>query len=182
MYNVNGGKAQQYTEPFSMREGGTLKAWYKDNKRMEAVQTFDKIESVPLQVVFCSSAEPGEGDANNLVDGDLGSIWHTAYGVTLTKYPHWINFDAGEVRNMKGFTYTPRQNGGNGDVKDYEISVSQDGKNWTKVHSGAFPNRKGQQRVEFSSPVMARYIQFKALSEQHGQEYASGAEFGLLAE
>ena len=182
MYNVNGGKAQQYTEPFSMREGGTLKAWYKDNKRMEAVQTFDKIESVPLQVVFCSSAEPGEGDANNLVDGDLGSIWHTAYGVTLTKYPHWINFDAGEVRNMKGITYTPRQNGGNGDVKDYEISVSQDGKNWTKVHSSAFPNRKGQQRVEFSSPVMARYIQFKALSEQHGQEYASGAEFGLLAE
>ena len=34
----------------------------------------------------------------------------------------------------------------------------------------------------FSTPVKARYIRFQALNEQNGNDYASGAEFGLIAE
>ncbi len=105
------------------------------------------------------------------------------YSVTLAKYPHWVDFDAAETKTMKGFVYTPRQGGGNGFVKDYEIYVSQDGKEWGEpVAKGSFTREAQPQRVMFSSPVKARYIRFKALNEQNGQEYASGAEFSLLAE
>ena len=31
---------------------------------------------------------------------------------------------------MKGFVYVPRQEGNNGLIKDYEVYVSEDGKNW----------------------------------------------------
>ena len=34
----------------------------------------------------------------------------------------------------------------------------------------------------FSKPVKARYIRFRALNEQNGQDFASGAEFSLIAE
>ena len=34
----------------------------------------------------------------------------------------------------------------------------------------------------FEKPVKARYIRFTALSEQRGQDYASGAELTILAE
>ena len=51
------------------------------------------------------------------------------YSVTVAKYPHWVDLDAGEVKEIKGFTYLPRQNGGNSNIKDYSIQVSMDGKN-----------------------------------------------------
>ena len=34
----------------------------------------------------------------------------------------------------------------------------------------------------FKKPVKARYIRFNALSEQNGNDFASGAEFSLIAE
>ena len=144
---------------------------------------FEKIESVPLEVVYVSSAEGGEGDGQHLIDGDVNTIWHTMYSITLAKYPHWVDFDAATVKTMKGFVYTPRLDGANGRVKDYEIYVSQDGKNWGQpVVKGSFKNEAKAQKVMFSKPVKARYIRFQALSEQNGNDYASGAEFSLIAE
>lgn len=183
VYSVDGGKKQIYTAPVELREGGTVKAWYQDQKKISVSQQFAKIESVPLEVVFCSSQEHGEGNAEHLVDGDLNTIWHTMYSVTVAQYPHWVDFDAADVKTMRGFIYTPRLNGENGNVRDYEIYVSQDGKEWgTPIHRGAFPRESKAQRVEFAAPVKARYIRFKALSSQNGQDFASGAEFGLIAE
>lgn len=176
-------KAHTYTQPIDLRAGGTITTWYKDNPSMKTSMSYEKIESVPLQVVFASSQEPGGGNAANLVDGDPSTIWHTMYSITLAKYPHWVDFDAGEAKLMKGFTLLPRQSGTNGWVKDYEIYVSQDGKNWGEpIHKGAFAANAELKRVMFAKPVKARYIRFRALNEQYGQDYASGAEFSLIAE
>lgn len=105
------------------------------------------------------------------------------YSVTVAKYPHWVDLDAGEVKTIKGFTYLPRQNGGNGNIKDYSIHVSQDGKNWGEpIRKGTFANNAEEKKVIFTQPVKARYIRFTALSEQNGQDFASGAEITILAE
>ena len=183
MYRINGAKrAVAYTKPFDLRAGGTLEVWYKDNPTLKVTRSYEAITSVPLEVVFVSSFEPGEG-AERVVDGDPGTIWHTAYGVTVTKYPHWIDFDAAEVKNMKGFTYLPRQNGPNGRIKDYEIYVSMDGENWGEpVCKGAFPASTSEQKVMFAKPVKARYIRFKALSALNGGDFASTAEFSLIGD
>jgi beta-galactosidase len=103
--------------------------------------------------------------------------------VTVAKYPHWVDFDASEVKNLKGFVYTPRQNGPNGQVKDYEIYVSQDGKEWGEaVMKGTFARGSEAKRVLFKTPIKARYIRFRALSEQNGTDFASGAEFSVIAD
>ncbi|MDO4930294.1 MAG: glycoside hydrolase family 2 TIM barrel-domain containing protein [Bacteroidales bacterium] len=184
VYTINGAKkATTYTEPINLRAGGTVTAWYKESPKLKVTKTYEKIESVPLQVVFASSQEPYGGSATNLVDGDNSTIWHTMYSVTLAKYPHWVDFDAGETKTMKGFTYQPRTEGSNGWVKDYEIYVSEDGKNWGEpVIKGSFQRNADLKKVMFKTPVKARYIRFNALNEQNGQDYASGAEFGLIAE
>ncbi len=185
MYSINGAKkGKTYTDVIDMRQGGTIKAWYKENPTISITMTYKKIDVVPLEVVFCSSEEPQGGRAANMVDNDPATMWHTIYSITLAKYPHWVDFDAGEMKNMKGFTYTPRQGGGsNGNVKEYEIFVSQDGKNWGEaVQKGTFANNLSAKKVMFSKPVKARYIRFRALSEQNGQEYASCAEFNLIAD
>lgn len=184
LYTVNGAKkAQVYTAPIDLRAGGTVKAWYKEEPNVTATMTYDRVESVPLQVVFVSSQEPDDGEATYLTDGDPSTIWHTMYSITLAKYPHWVDFDAAEVKQMKGFTFLPRQSGSNGRIKDYEIYVSLDGKNWGEpIVKASFANNAELKRVMFDKPVKARYIRFRALNEQNGRDYASGAEFSLLAD
>ena len=191
VYSLNDGKEQTYTGPFNFREGGKLKA--RILSKREEMPTADQLfdydyefdeipKTVPLEVIYTSSFEPGEGEGSHLTDGNLNTIWHTQYGVTLAKFPHWVDFDAAQMQKMKGFVYTPRTDSPNGYVKDYEIYVSSDNKEWTKIHSGTFSRDGRPQRVMFQKPVNARYIRFYALNEQGGAEYASGAEFSLITE
>lgn len=184
MYSINNAKkGKVYTEAINMRAGGTIKAWYKENPSLKIEMTYAKIETVPLQVVFASSQEPNGGDASNMVDNNPETLWHTIYSITLAKYPHWVDFDAGEEKLMKGFTLLPRTSGQNGLIKDYEIYVSQDGKNWGEpIHKGAFARSNNLNKVMFAKPVKARYIRLRALNEHFGQEFASAAEFSLIAE
>lgn len=141
-------------------------------------------QNTGLQIAFASSQEPDEGDAAYLVDGDPSTIWHTMYSITLAKYPHWVDFDAGKQKIIKGFTYLARQDGSlNGCIKDYEIYVSNDNKNWGEpVAKGSFEKTAKLQKVMFGKPVKARYVRLRALNEQSGQDYASGAEFTLVTE
>ena len=119
-----------------------------------------------------------------MVDGNSETIWHTAYGVTVTKYPHSIDFDCGELKSVKGFSYLPRQDGSpNGNIKGYKIQVSLDGKKWSDtVCEGIFENNAKEKKVLFKQAQKARYLRFTALSSQNGADFASGAEFTVIAE
>lgn len=139
--------------------------------------------TIPMKVIFASSEEVGAGNASHLVDGNPNTIWHSAYSVTVAKHPHWVDFDLSKEVSFKGISYLPRTDeAGNGDVKDFSISISDDAKTWKEVHKGSFSYNRGTEQVLFKSPVKARYVRFTALSEQYGQDFASGAEFGLIAE
>ena len=77
--------------------------------------------------------------------------------------------------------YMPRQDCSNGNIKDYEVQVSMDGKTWRQpVATGAFANDRTLKRVIFDKPVRARYLRFTAKSSQDGQDFASCAEFNVL--
>jgi beta-galactosidase len=88
-----------------------------------------------------------------------------------------------EVKSLTGFSYLPRQDSPNGNIKDYEILVSTDGTNWSEpVSKGSFANNQNIKKVMFEQPVKARYLRFRALSNQAGNDYATGAEFKIMAE
>ena len=176
-------KAKEYTEAIPMREGGTITAWLKNNPEIKSTKTFNKLESIQTEVIYASSEEVGEGDAKHLVDGDPNTIWHSMYSVTVAKYPHWVDLDAGEEKAFKGFIYMPRKDSNNGNIKEYSIQVSSDGKNWGEpVCKGQFANNRDEKKVLFDKPVKGRYIRFTALSSQNGQDFATGAELTILSE
>ncbi|MCM1111190.1 MAG: discoidin domain-containing protein [Clostridium sp.] len=185
LYTVDGAKKPTvYSGPFQLREGGEVKAWLKSSPKVSATAFFPRIETITTQVIHTSSEEPGYGEAANLVDGNPNSLWHTMYSVTVAQYPHWVDFDAGETKLIKGIAYQPRQDRNeHGDVKDYEIYVTNDPADWgTPVAKGTFERNKQTKRVMFDKPVNGRYIRFKALNSQNGQDYASGAEFEVIAD
>ena len=181
LVSVNGAPEQVYTGTIPLKDGGTISARFEDLPDIKTELTFPKIEKVRTQVVYASSENSGAEAAANLTDGDPATIWHTAYSVTQADYPHEIDFDIGEVKTIKGVSYLPRQDGPNGDVKGYEIFVSNDGKTWgTAVATGNFSADKEEKRVIFAAPVPARFIRFRALSSQNGAIYGAGAEFSVL--
>lgn len=183
LYTIGKGKVIEYTSPFAFRDGGPVAAWYKNNPNLRVEMSFPKIETVQTTVVFASSEEAGSGNASHLTDGNSNTNWHTMYSVTVAKHPHWIDLDAGEVKNIIGFIYLPRQDGSNGNVKDYTIHVSMDGKEWgNPIHKGLFDKGSNEKKVNFNKPTKGRYIRFTALSEQNGQDFAAGAEITVLAE
>ena len=185
VYTINGGKKKYpYVKPFDLRDGGVVTAFYKSNPAVSVSETYSKIESIPLTVINASSQESGEGDASNLVDGDVNTTWHTMYSVTVAQYPHWVDFDAGDVKTIKGFTYLPRQDGGtNGCIKDYSLQLSMDGENWGEaVIKGSFQKGNKLQKVMLEKPVKARFIRFTGLNSQNGADFAGGAEFTVIAD
>lgn len=185
MYSINGGAPQKYQQPFDFKQGGTVTAWAKGNKMVSTSLHLDKMSNIPVKILFCSSEENKAENtpATNLIDGNIETFWHTMYSVTMANYPHWIDFDCYETKSLTGFSYTPRQDSPNGNIRDYEIYVSQDGKNWGKcILKGTFENNRQQKKISFEHPVKARYLRFKALSSQNGQDFASGAEFSIMAE
>ncbi|MCM1483929.1 MAG: discoidin domain-containing protein [Muribaculaceae bacterium] len=183
MYRINGArKAMPYTEPFSLKEGGTVTAWVKNNPRNATERTYGKTEKVATQIAFVNSEEPGY-EAIAAIDGDPSTFWHTMYSVTVAQYPHWIDLDTREVKNITGVTYTPRTGGTNGDFKDYEVYVSMDGKEWgAPVAKGIFENTKGKKKIIFDKPVKGRYVRLRALSSQNGQDYGAASEIEVLAD
>ena len=189
LYTVKQGKKTTkpaiYTgQTIDMRQGGTITAWYQGEDKVKTTVTFQKIESVPVEVSYVSSEEgPGGEVAKNLVDGNPNTIWHTMYSITVPKYPHWVDFDCIETKTIKGFTYLPRQDGPNGNIKGYKVQLSIDGKTWSEtVAEGQFENNMNLKKVTFKQPQKARYLRFTATSSHDGTDFASGAEFNVLAE
>ena len=133
-------------------------------------------EDIVPTVVACSSAEPGEGDAEHLVDGDLSTIWHSQYGVTLTKYPHSVTVDMGRDLTAKGVSIWQRQNGPNGNVKNFKFEVSEDGKQWREVIASQLKQGAAEQKFAFVKPEKLHYWRFTGLNEHGGREFASLAE------
>lgn len=183
-YRIGKGPVKIYHyEEINLREGGNITAWYADKPAIKTTSTFDKIEIIPVTILNVSSEETGSGNAKNLIDGNTSSIWHTMYSAAMATYPHWVDFDMGETKTIKGFTYLPRQQGSNGDIKTFSIYISMDAKNWTPIlEESVFENSKTRKKIIFKNPVKGRYFRFKALNEQHGNDYASGAEITILEE
>ncbi len=133
------------------------------------------------KVFTCSSREPGEGDPEHLVDGDLNTIWHTQYGVTMGNFPHSIAIELPKEETIKGLRVWGRRNGGvNGRVKDCYVETSMDGKQWEKQLDFTLQNTERAQELRFSKPVKAKYYRFTALNNHYGNDYASMAEIETI--
>ena len=99
--------------------------------------------------------------------------------------PHHISVDLGETMAIRGFTYTPRQDGwDNGIVMRARFEVSEDGKSWTiaadQVDFDNILNSRQQQVVKLGTAVNARYFRMTALRTVHDNSIASAADISVL--
>lgn len=184
LYQMGTAKTKPYRQPLEMKKGGQLKVFYKENPQIYRKSSFEAILGIKTTINKVSSEETDGGEASNAIDNDPSTIWHSMYSVTVAKYPHWIIFDAGSQQRLTAISYLPRQDGSEtGNIKDYEIYLSEDGINWGQpVAKGTLPRSSQKQLVTLPKPQLARYVKLVALSEQQGRDYVSAAEISIIAQ
>jgi len=183
-YQIDGGPVMEAAAPFAAKGGEKVVAWAERSGFTASSRTVFEVpaggDKARYTIKYVSSQQRDEGEAEHLIDGDPDTYWHTEYGLTVTKHPHTVDIDLGEVKSFKGVAYLPRQGGVNGRVAQYRFAISDDVKTWTPVAEGKFPNGGAQQKIAFGRTVTARYLRFTALSEVNGQDFASAAEIELV--
>ena len=141
------------------------------------------LPSSQLSIVSVDSEElTGEpGAAENAIDGRADTFWHTEWYYSDPKHPHEIIIDLGDIYNVKGFRYLPRQDGwANGTVADYTFHVSNDGASWgSPVATGTYSADTAEKEVTFSGKI-GQYIRFVALSEIDGNPWTCVAALNIL--
>lgn len=140
------------------------------------------LSAVRYEVIKVDS-EAGGNPGFDAVDGSAETIWHTPFGRAVTDYPHEIQLKLEKPTGVEGIRYLPRQDQGNGWISEYEIYLSQDGKDWGQpAAAGTFPKGKKEQQILLPAPVQAQYLRFAAKKGFDGQKYAAIAELSVIEE
>jgi beta-galactosidase len=78
------------------------------------------------KIIYVDSEENiAEGDqAENVIDGDPDSFWHTLWSAPHTSHPHTLVIDLGAEHELSGARLLPRQDSPHGRIKDYRLYLS----------------------------------------------------------
>ncbi len=129
-----------------------------------------------------SDIQKGEGEADHLIDGKPGTIWHSQYnGGRTVRHPHWVVVDLGKSQKLAGMAVLPRRDSRNGRIKDYTVEVSADAVTWGQpVAKGILADNLNRGEILFATAVEARYVRFTALSAHDKDGFTTAAEFDFL--
>lgn len=146
------------------------------------------------------------GNITDIKDGKTNTYWHSNWRASGTglggSMPEYFIVDLGEVKEISGFGYVPR-NGGNGQCTSYKVYVSETPFDDVAIpateasHKDAVKNKTGEVKagtmswgggykltdVAFDANVMGRYVLFVTLDSdgQDPHKWASCAEFYVYA-
>ena len=143
-----------------------------DNVRIKPLET--PIDQAGMKATATSSLK-GEYEADNALDGDLDTIWHSAYA-GANPFPQSITIDFGKSCEINRISYVPRKSGANGIITGYNLYASLDGKTFKLLASGKWEGDSTTKYVDF--PVTkAAFIKLEATAGVNG--FASAAEINV---
>ncbi|NLF44383.1 MAG: alpha-L-fucosidase, partial [Bacteroidales bacterium] len=191
VYTTDGSEPTQeshlYSDPFSFPGKGTVKAKaYINNFSSASSVVSETFDICPARWTVLASEEGHPAfPAAQAIDGDLKTMWHTAWEGELKNQAFSIAVDMGEALSLKGFSYNPRQDGSfSGTVLRYSFLISDDGVKWVPVISNALfdnmVNNPSKREVLFSWPVKARYFKFVSHEGIFNEKWVSVGELGVI--
>ncbi|MDE5841077.1 MAG: discoidin domain-containing protein, partial [Muribaculaceae bacterium] len=186
-YSLDNGETYlDYSGPINLPEGGLVMAYAEKPGLARSIVTEADVEMFidkSKWIVYRVDSNQGGGeDARKAIDNNSSTIWHTSYGSNQTSCPHEIIIDMHDTYEVTGFVYEGRADMSNGRIKDYEVYFGNNPEIWSApAATGTFKDVAGEQVVELSAPVNARYFRLVALSEVNNNAWSSAAEIGIRA-
>jgi beta-galactosidase len=182
-YSMSGATWQPFSAPFAFASGGSLRvrSTTKSSQTLESVVPMDAFVDRRAWKATASSFERGEGDPQHIVDGDFNTFWHSQYSPTKALGPHSVTVDMAAPLAIKAVTLTPRPDSSNGRLRDYELYLSDDGRNFgAPVLRGTLLDQGTVQTISLPATRTARYLKLLWKSEYSGQNLGSLAELSVV--
>ncbi len=107
----------------------------------------------------------GSNPASSAIDGDPNTYWFVG-DQRRERQSRDLTLSFANNVPMSGLVVMARQNHREheGDIREYVISVSEDGKKWTELKRGQLESTFDPQTIRFAKPISTRYLRFTALS------------------
>ena len=127
-------------------------------------------------------AQVGGASANTAIDGDPNTFW--LVGIQRAQIREQadlvITFPAPVA--MSGLVLMPRQNHREheGDIREYVLQMSDDGKEWRDVLRGELLSTFAPQEIEFPRTITARYLKLISLSGFGSDKTTALAELAVI--
>jgi beta-galactosidase len=116
-------------------------------------------------------------------DGDPNTFWIVGDQKSERKNQEFsVRFP--KPTPFSGLVIMPRQNHRDheGDIREYAVAISNDGKNWTEIKRGSLISTFDPQKIAFGKTVNAKYLKFVSLSGFGSDKTAAFAEFAVIYE
>ncbi|WP_300347905.1 hypothetical protein [Clostridium sp.] len=160
--NING-------EKYYFSENGKATPGYKtiDGKKYLFANNGLEIQNIipnsQMKIVSYSTEQnKKEYSANNIIDGKLNDNWQNIWNRS-DKNPY-VTIELDHPYNLNELLCFPRQDGGwNGDIEEYKILVSMDGKNFKEATSGKWIySTSNESQYANLNGVKAKYIKIES--------------------
>lgn len=193
VYTIDGTKPNLqstiYNDTFICTDAADIKACTIDSVSGQtsaiAEQHYDIIKT-KWQIVDCS------GDktlAKTAIDDNINTFWSVK--TSAATHPYHVVIDMGKVIEIKGFSYTPRQDGNKiGNISEYSLYLSPDNVEWECVKQNQrfdnIANNPVEQRILFDKIHQARYLKLithndtQSLENNQATATATIAEIGVI--
>lgn len=161
-----------------------------------SIPTFD-IDRTPLllgvsskyplttSMLATNAQEPNEGPLPNILDGNIGTYFHSAYSITISG-KHYVQVNLPEAISSFIFSYTNRSSNGNAALATFNVSVSTNGTDFTSLRDFEryTDNLPSGGAGVFNSPVMEstapiRSVRFTCDKNCTGGVFFVWSEFSL---
>ncbi len=182
-YSTDGITWQSFAAPFTFAQGGLLhvRGAAQNGQAIESVVPVDPFVDRRAWKATASSFQRGEGDPQHVLDGDPNTFWHSQYSPAKPGLPHTLTIDMAAPLNVKAVLLTPRADGSNGRIADYELYLSDDPNHFgAPVLRGKVADVGSLQTLTLPAPKRARYLKIIVKSERSGQGLASLAEISVI--
>ena len=121
--------------------------------------------------------------AYEIIDGDPNTFWSSAdVRGNGPQHPHEIEISFPQPVAMDGIVFMPRQNQREhkGDIREFRLASSNDGRNWQPVTSGQLPSQFDPQKISFAQTITTRFLKLTALSGFGNDPSAALAELAVI--
>ncbi|GAB6866160.1 BT_3987 domain-containing protein [Bacteroides acidifaciens] len=143
----------------------------------------------PLEASMLSTnaQEPSEGPLANVLDGKIGTFFHSAWSVAV-EGKHYVQVNLPNTISSFMFSYTNRDSNGNAALAWFDVETSNDGQTFTPLKSYAWDadSLPGGGAEVFNSTKLESTSPFKSIRFICKQNFTGGAffvwsEFSLYA-
>lgn len=184
-YSIDGKKEREYTGPFALPHGGTVKAYATvqglSDSPVNEQYVPQYVSKAAWRIVSCSSQQGGKEAVEHIIDEDPQTIWHSQYEPVKPACPHEIIVDMGSEYRISHFVYQGREDMVNGRVDRFEVYVSSQPGSWGEpALEGRLQNTSQVQQLPLAKTMQGRYLRFVIRSTHDRQDYASAAEIGIV--